>query len=184
MPQIEKYASFAFRRLDIEARGEAIAEVIASSWVAFKRLCEAGKSSLAYPSVLVKYGVAQYFAGRRVGSRTNTKDLTSPAAQAKHGFRVESLTPPGDDGDEAWKALVVEDRRTGPAEVAGLRIDFNDFLGQLLAKKRDIAKDMCEGHNTSELAERNGVSSGRISQLRRELEEAWNQFSETELAAV
>lgn len=78
LPAIERQASYAFRYLEIEARTEAVAEVVANACVAFHRLVEKGKASLAYPTALVRYAVAQFYAGRRVGTPTNTLDVTSP----------------------------------------------------------------------------------------------------------
>ena len=69
MPSIEKQASYAFRHLDFEARAEAIADVIAGAWVAFCRLVEVGKTSLAYPTSLARFAVAQFKEGRRVARR-------------------------------------------------------------------------------------------------------------------
>jgi hypothetical protein len=179
LPGIENHASYAFRHLDIESRTEAVADVIANAWVAFCRLVETGKSSLAYPSVLARYGVAQFNEGRRVGTSTNTRDVTSPAAQRKHGHRIESINTQDDDVD-SWKSIAVEDRTTGPAEVAEFRIDFGDWLDSLPPKHGDMTSQMCEGRSTSELAEHHGVSRGRISQLRRELETSWREFCEVE----
>lgn len=173
LPAIERQASYAFRYLEIEARTEAVAEVVANAWVAFYRLVEKGKSSLAYPTALVRYAVAQFYAGRRVGTPTNTLDATSPAAKKKHGHLVESITPADDD---SWKSLVVEDRRSGPADVAATRIDFGDWLATLPCQRRRMVSQMCEGHSTSELAETYAVSRGRISQIRKELADNWNQF--------
>ena len=157
LPAIERQTSYAFRYLDIEARTEAVAEVVANACVAFHRLVEKGKSSLAYQSALVRYAVAQFHAGRRVGTPTNTLDVTSPAAKKKHGYVVESITPAEDD---SWKSLVVEDQRSGPAEVAATRIDFGDWLATLPNVRRRMVSEMSEGYSTSELAETYSVSRG------------------------
>ena len=180
MPSIKKQASYAFRSLNIESRAEAIADVVANAWVAFCRLAEAGKSALAYPTTLARYAIAQFNAGRRVGTSTYTLDVTSPASTRKHGHHVESITPFDLEEKDSWKAIVVEDRSVGPAEVAELRIDFEDWLRSLSPGHRNLATQMSEGYSTSELAENNRLSRGRISQIRRELEESWRQFSDDE----
>lgn len=173
MPTIERQASYAFRHLDVETKMEAMADVVANTWVAFYRLAEKGKASLAYPTTLVRYAVAQFYAGRRVGTPTNTLDVTSPASKKKHGHLVESITPADED---SWKSLVVEDRRSGPADVAATRIDFGNWLATLPCQRRRMVSQMCEGHTTSELAETYAVSRSRISQIRKELEDNWDQF--------
>ena len=175
LPKIESYANWAFRHLDVEARGNAVSDVIANAWVAFDRLVKAGKSSLVYPTVLARYGVAQFNEGRRVGTSTNTRDVTSPAAKRKHQHQIASINR-CDDDNESWKSIVVEDRSAGPAEIAQVRIDFDAWLDSLTEKQQRAANLMCEGSSTSELSENIGVTSGRISQIRRELEQNWQQF--------
>ena len=64
-----RHAHHALRRMPAEAREDAFAEVVTSCYVAFDRLCSLGKQDLAFPSVLVRIAIAQYFAGRRVGNR-------------------------------------------------------------------------------------------------------------------
>lgn len=177
LPCIEKYASYAFRYLDTEARSEAIADVVANAWVAFSRLLELGKAALAYPTTLAMYAVAQFKEGRRVGTPTNTRDVASPAAKRKHGHEIESLNSYRDD--ESWKSVVVEDRRTGPAELVAFRLDFSDWLDLLPVRQAEIVSKFAEGYSTSELAETFKVSRGRISQLRRELEASWCEFLTT-----
>lgn len=76
LSDIRRHARRALRGTRGEARDDAFAEVVASCYVAFDRLCTLDKQDLAYPSVLVRYAVAQYFAGRRVGNRF--RKSTSP----------------------------------------------------------------------------------------------------------
>ena len=175
MPTIRCHASIAFRHLKSEARDEAIAEVVANAFVAFLRLAELDKLSIAYPTVLARYGVAQYHDGRRVGTQTNTRDVSSPAARRKHGITVESFDG-HNDHDHRWQAATVEDRTSGPAEVASFRIDFDAWLRSLTRRDRRLASDLAIGETTSAAAKTHRISPGRVSQLRRELAKAWEQF--------
>jgi hypothetical protein len=43
---------------------------------------------------------------------------------------------------------------------------------------KQIAKDLAFGCSTSEVAKKYGVTAGRISQLRRSLEESWATFQQ------
>lgn len=177
LPRIEKQANYAFRHLGIEARTEAVADVIANTWVAFCRLVETGKASLAYATSLARFAVAQVNEGRQVGTSTNSLDIASTACKRKHGHRIESITPRSHD--DSWKSVVIECPKSGPAEVAGFRIDFEDWLSSLSPNQYVLVLQMCEGHSTSELAVNHSVSRGRISQIRRELEASWRKFSTT-----
>ncbi len=91
LPSIQRYARISFQHLDSEAREDLVQEVIANSMVAFLRLFNLGKSALAYPSVLARYGVAQAREGRRVGGRLNVNDVMSRYAQRRKGFTVGPL---------------------------------------------------------------------------------------------
>jgi hypothetical protein len=83
---IRRYARCAFRHLGAEQCEDAVEEVIANAAVAFARLAALGKTDLAYPTVLARYGIAQVRDGRRVG------DVLSPYAQRKTCFLVDAVT--------------------------------------------------------------------------------------------
>jgi hypothetical protein len=175
LPAIRRHATIAFRHLNREQRDEATAEVIANALSAFVRLVELGKIQVAYASALARFGVAQFHAGRRVGTKTNTRDVTSPAAQRKHGYTVDRLDR--FDGCEGqWKETIVEDRRAGPAQTAAFRLDYPQWLARLSARDRQIAVHLAEGERTKNIARRFGLTPGRISQLRAELADDWTKF--------
>ena len=83
LPPIRTHARIAFRHLNPEAREEAVAEVIANACRAFVRLVQLGKTDIAYPGVLARYGVAQVNGGRRVGGRLNIQDVSSKYCQRR-----------------------------------------------------------------------------------------------------
>jgi hypothetical protein len=85
--------------------------------------------------------------------------------------------------DDPWQEMLVEDRRSRPADVAALRIDFGDWLRGLSRRVRKIAGLLASGETTGGVARLVGLTCGRISQLRRELERSWRVF-QGELAAT
>ena len=165
LPAITRYASIAFR-LRPEAKAEAVQEVIANSFVAFRRLHELGKLDVAYASVLARYGVAQVRSGRQVGTKLNTNDVSSAYAQRQKRFRVVRLDRHS-QVEGFWRESIVEDRRTGPAETAAMRIDFSEWLDQLPERLRHIAEALGSGDTTGSVAMRVNISPGRVSQIRR-----------------
>jgi len=175
VPAIVIQARFAFRHLKPEAREEAIEEVIANALVAFVRLVQLQKVELAYPSALARYAVAQILDGRRVGNRLNVRDVLSPYAQKEKHIKVERLDR-FDEKDNEWVEAVVEDDRTPIPDQVAFRCDFPAWLDTLPRRNRRIAKTLALNHTTGEVAKRFGVSAGRISQLRRDLERSWQQF--------
>ena len=175
LPTIRRHARFAFQYLRGDDLDDAVTEVVANSLVAFVRLFKLGKTDLAYPTVLARFGVFQVRSGRRVGNRLAGRDVLSPHAQRRHGFTVEQLDQDDAEGS-GWRQLVVEDRRSSPADIAATRIDFSDWLAVLPDRKRHVAEYLAIGETTSDAARKFGVSAARISQLRRELHDSWRQF--------
>lgn len=175
LPAIRKRARIAFHYLDVEARSEAVQEVVAGALAAYVRLVESGRADLAYPTPLATFAIRQFRAGRRVGIKANVKDVTSPYAQIGKGIRVQRLDH-YDTQEEAWKETLIEDRRAGPAQTAAARIDFDQWLCGLAAQRRRIAEVLATGQPTTLAARQFGISPGRISQIRRELKESWERF--------
>ena len=110
LPRIHESASVAFRHLTPEARQEAVQDVTVGALIAFVRLIKLGKARLAFPTVLARYGIAQYRCGRRVGSRLNVRDVSSLFAQRKKKFVVERLDH-FSAKDDVWREALVEDKR-------------------------------------------------------------------------
>jgi len=175
LPRIRAQAQSRFRHLAPEAREEATAEVIASALVSYARLVALGREDRAYATTLVRYAVAQFRAGRRVGCRMNVCDLTSDLCRQKNGVSVERLDC-FDKRSGDWQELVVEDKHSTPAEVATTRIDFRAWLESLPVRTRHVAETLATGEATSHVARMFGCSASRISQLRRELCRAWRVF--------
>ena len=174
LPLIRRIARHAFRGMPGDEREEAVQEVVANCFVAYARLVERGKEDVAYATPLARYAIAQYRAGRRVGSQLNRSDLTSAYCQYHHDLVLESLFHRDDSGQ--WEELVVEDKRSTPADVAAMRLDFKAWLRRLDRPKRTAAKLLASGAATSEAAKQLRLSSARVSQLRRELKDDWAVF--------
>jgi hypothetical protein len=174
LPQVRRHLRFAFRKMPPDERAEATAEAIADVAAAYARLHQRGKANLAFATTLADFAIRHYYAGRRVGNQLNINDATSPYAQRQRGFRVKSLDQRDPSG--AWKEIVVEDRRCTPAEVAASRLDLDDWFDQLPQFKRGIAQTLATGESTGETARRFQVTAGRVSQIRRELEDDWHQY--------
>ena len=175
MPKIETHAKVAFRHLNPEAREEAVQEVICNACCAYVRLVELGKADLAYPLVLARYGVAQTKDGRKVGGHLNCRDVLSAYCQQRKNVSVETMDK-FDKVEDTWQEAIVEDKHAGPAEVATTRLDFAAWLKSLPSRLRRIAKFLAKGETTTAAAQKFCLSAGRISQIRKELHQAWHEF--------
>ena len=168
LPGIVLHARRAFRHLAPEAKEDALAEVVANTLCAYRRLYERGALERAFPTTLADYAVRQYYAGRRVGNRLNGHDLS-----AQHGPRKSGVVR---QSRHDWQDILVEDRQAGPAEVAASRIDMGTWLSSLPKRTRRVAECLATGETTSAVAGMFGLTPGRISQLRAALRQSWYAF--------
>jgi hypothetical protein len=175
LPRIADYLEIAFRDLNRDARAEAVQEGVVNALCAFRRLCERGKAEMAFAAPLARYAALQVREGRQVAVRLNVRDILSRHCRRCKGVRVEQLDC-FDREEMAWREVLVEDRRAGPAATAAVRIDFAAFLASLSEKERKLALALAEGETTGAAARLFRLSAARISQLRRELLEKWNAF--------
>jgi len=175
LPWIETLARRAAKQMPFRLRAEFVADVVAKAWAAFARLVEVDRGETAYATPLARYAIAHVRSGRYVGARQNSEDVMCPRAQRLRGLHVVQIEET-DGRHQTWRDAVVEDYSTPPDEAAAFRIDFPAFLRRLPSRHRRISEELALGHTTQEVAKRFGVSSGRISQLRRELQLAWQSF--------
>ena len=183
IPAIENQTKFAFRHLNREARDEAVQEAICNCCKAFARLVELGKTDVAYASALARFGIRQTNEGRKVGSELNCRDVLSSYGERKRNVVVEHLDQ-YDREEGCWCEILVEDKSIGPAETAIVRIDFATWMHLLPHRLRKIASFLATGETTTAAAKRFRISQGRISQIRRELYDAWRRFQGDEPTSV
>jgi hypothetical protein len=175
LPAIERDIRMAFRHQKGEHYDEAVQEAICHCCLAYARLCQQGRSSVASPTSLARYAVAHYRVGRRVGQSMNIKDVTSTYCQRNTGVCVESLTS-GQKSNAEWQEMLVENRNVTPADLAASRIDYPAWLSSLGSFRRRIAETLATGETTKRTARLFGLSRARISQLRGEFLAAWQAF--------
>jgi hypothetical protein len=149
--------------------------VLAGAFVLYSRLNARGKLHLARATVLARYGVGHYREGRRVGSQLNGNDVMSGRCLRRNGVVVRSLHQ-RNERTGTWREIAVEDRHSTPGEIAGLRIDFANWLETLSTRDRRIAETLALGETTASAARMFRISAGRVSQLRRDLWESWRTF--------
>jgi hypothetical protein len=183
LPTIREQARLAFHSSRPEAREDLIAETVANAFCIYQRLVDRGKQGLAFPTPLAWYAIKRARAGRRVGRKLNVRDITSEYCQHQKAVFVERLDL-RDSRSGAWQEILVEDRHAGPDEIAAARIDVRDWLKSLPKRNRSIAEKLATGESTSFVARLFGMTPGRVSQLRRELENAWLRFQSEPVPAT
>ena len=169
IPELKRRLGTSFRDLDPEAREDSIGEAIVHSLLAYVRLHERGRAQVATASTLAWYAALAVKRGRPAGNRINGEDPLSRYAQLSKGFQLEHR-----HGN--WLDLMVEDKRATIFDQVSAKLDVGAWFGTLSRRMKEIARDLAHGSTTSEVATRYGLSCGRISQLRRELEQSWADF--------
>ena len=79
--------------------------------------------------------------------------------------------------------MLVEDKRAPVPDQVAAKMDVGAWFATLTKRMKEIAKDLAFGFSTSEVAKKHGVTAGRISQMRRMLEESWLMFQGEAVAA-
>jgi hypothetical protein len=175
LPAVRHYAGLAFRHLDSECREESIQNVVCLVCAAVASLAERNKLDVAHPSTLARYAIARTRDGRIFGCPMNCKDVSSELCQRQGRATMERLDN-YDTEEDCWREILVEDRRAGPARIAGIRLDFSAWRRTLPRRARNIVDFLGIGNRSIDAASKFGVSISRVSQLRRELWESWQRF--------
>ena len=178
LPAVEVHAQIQFRKLPAEKREEAIAETIAAACFYFQRAAAQGKLDAVHPTTLADYAVRHTRTGRHVGGiQDRTKDVLSPTCQRQNGIQVESYYATRScHGTDGWRQVAISDRKVPVPDLAAFRIDFARWLKTLTRRDRRIIAAFVAGQGTKFVANRFGLSAGRISQLRRKFETLWAVF--------
>jgi hypothetical protein len=171
LPEIQQRLCSTFRHLDAAAREESIAEGVVHCLLSFARLHEQGRAGVANAASLAWYASLAVKRGRPAANRMNSKEPLSRYAQVGNGIHVEHR--PGN-----WLDLLVEDKRASVPDQVAAKMDVGAWFATLSRRMKQIARDLACGFSTSEVAEKHGVTPGRISQLRRTLEESWFAFQQ------
>jgi DNA-directed RNA polymerase specialized sigma24 family protein len=177
LPRIELHARIYFGHVKCPQRKEdCVQEAVAIAWKWFVRLAERGKDATAFVSALATLAARAVRSGRRVCGQERAKDVLSPLAQRRHGFVVEKLPDYSTlSGTPAEEALRDNTRSEVPAQVA-FRLDFPAWRTTLTDRDRRMADDLMVGERTQDVARRFGISPARVSQKRREFQDAWAAF--------
>ena len=175
LPLIRSQARLAFRRLRPEHKSELVQEVVATAFCAFAALVRRDKANIAYATPLANYAIRQVIAGRRVGTKLNSNDVTSVLAQRRGGFALQTLPSEGFEPD-VWSEILADNTATPVPDQAAFRLDFPAWLRIQNHRKQELARFLAVGNSATEAARRFRVSGARVSQLRGELQASWEEF--------
>jgi hypothetical protein len=189
LPRLRSHGAVFFRAIkDPDRKEELLSEMVALGWLWFLRLAQRGKDATQFTMALARYAAKAVADGRRVTGHEPAKDVLSPRARRRRGFRVEPLhTAPrrpqhslfrlvrGQQERDAYEERLTDNTITPPPDAAAFRIDFPRYLANLSERDRDLALYLSLGHRATQAAARFGMSPGRVTQLRQEWCRQWRR---------
>ena len=175
LPRIQSQAWNAFQGLSFDLRQELQSEVVGHCWQSFLKLFELGKHEEVPPVTLAKFAIRAVRSGRRIGTSLNINDISSDYCQRRIGIRFTSFCMIDQNGDN-WVESLIADERARPDQLVMARIDFAEWLQTLKPLHRKVAEHLSLGESTHSTARIFNMTPGRISQIRRLLEQSWLSF--------
>ncbi|HEY3319581.1 MAG TPA: hypothetical protein VGP72_03785 [Planctomycetota bacterium] len=159
---------------------EALAEMIASSWVNLLQKAQRCGRWLT-PGALAWIAFRRHRSGRVLGRHGNsTKDALGEACYRAGRVHVLRLSAPRGEYAEsdvmAIAAALSTRERESPCVRAATRIDWAAFSLRLERRERRLLKMLVLGFNKSQCARKLGLSSGRISQILRMIAQELRSF--------
>jgi hypothetical protein len=174
LPIVEGYARRVFAWCSPEERDERTAEAVALAFVGYTSLVRRGRDREVTAWSLAFIAARRVKSGRHVGS---SQDKATDVMTKRNGCTVLRYGTMRDLPSELHEALA-ENARSPVPEQAAFRIDFPEFLAKQPGKKRRVATLLAVGNRATDVARTIGVCPSRVTQIRRELCQDWQSFTE------
>jgi hypothetical protein len=189
LPRIELHGHIYFRHLKAHRKADAIQEMRALAWLWYVRLINRGRDTQDFVATFVTLLARAVNSGRRLAGMMKAKDVMNPAAQMRHGFKVEPLpgstrtfhdhlyaSLKGQKLHDAFEERLCDNTVTPVVDQVCFRLDFPAFLETLTPRERRMIATMIRNERTLDLSKEFEVSPSRISQMRREFHDGWKRF--------
>jgi hypothetical protein len=177
LPRIETHARVYFRHLRCtHKKDDAIAETVAVAWKWYVRATQRGKDISQFVGAFASFAARAVRSGRRVCGQEKAKDVLSPLAQMRRSFTVASLPETSSQEGNVFDEALRDNMQTPIPEQVAFRHDFPAWCRTRPDRDRRVIRDLMAGERTMEVADRHGLTAGRISQLRREFHNDWLAF--------
>lgn len=178
LPRIERHARIFFRWVRCwQQREDRVAETIGLAWKWFRRLAERGRDARQFVGVLARYAARAVATGRRLCGQESSRDVLSPSLQQRRGFSIQRLPDFSTLRSHPVAEALQDNTHTEIPEQVAFRCDFPVWRASRTARDQQIMDALLVGEQAQHVAERFGVSVGRISQKRREFAQDWARFT-------
>jgi hypothetical protein len=191
LPRVELHGRIHFRALAPDKKDEVIQEMRALAWKWFLGLRRRNKNPADFMKTFTTFLARAVNSGRRLVGLEKAKDVMNAFTQRRHGFEVEQLPvsprtsheqlysmPNGQDLHDAFEERLRDNTTTPVPDQVQFRVDWPAWLGTLTGRERRIIKAMARNESTKDISREFELSPARISQLRREFHDQWQQFCE------
>ena len=189
LPRIETHGRIYFRHLRSNQKDEVFQEMRALAWLWFVRLAQRGKDAGEFLATFNDFLVRAVSNGRRLLGNEKAKDAMCGQTQKRRGFRVEPLpmdlsasheslysTVHGQREHDAFEERLCDNTLTPVPDQAAFRIDWPEWIRTRSERDRRIIDDLMAGERTFDVSQKHGLSPARVSQLRRQLHDDWEEF--------
>jgi hypothetical protein len=176
LPRLTHHARFYFRFLQCpHHKADAIAEVVALAWRWHLRLVDRGQNPAAAAAGLIVFAARAVACGRRLCGQAKVKDALS----RRQPFLLRRRDQDSGAGQGAEvslaEALAENTRSTIPDQVA-FRLDFPTWCRTRTQRERRMIAALMAGERPLDVARKHGLTTARISQLRREFHADWQHY--------
>jgi hypothetical protein len=198
LPIVERYAPLACRGLKCpHRRDDAAQELRSMVWSWLVRLAQKGRDGTAFIRSLAYLAARAVRSHRKIAGGERAKDVHSPLAQARHGFRVEALpistrrchedihgAVGGQRRLDAYEERLQDNTVTPPDRQCMFRLDYRAWRAQHSQRDKHILDDLAQDETTLDVARKYRLSPSRISQMRRIYLSSWRVFCGDDEPAV
>lgn len=154
-------------REDVQADAQALA------WRWFVEADSRGKNIGDHPMGVAILAVKSALGGRKVSYCSGSRDaMLRRAPTSEWGCGPDDCEQ--DDCGSPWERCIFAERNTwSPGDAAAFRIDWAAFLAQLPARDVSMMDDLIKGMKANVVAEKYGITPGRVTQKRHAWRDAW-----------
>jgi hypothetical protein len=178
LPRIVRHARVVFRFVKCwHTKEDKVQEVRSLCWKWVCALNKVGKAWWQFVSQLAAYACRQVKSGRKVTGNISAKDVMNEITQTRKGFYVGKLPDFSTESANPLSDALTDNTQTPVDEQVAFRLDFPEWRGSYDNRRRRIIDALALGHRTKDVAQKFGMSQGRVSQLRREFMQDWQHFT-------
>jgi hypothetical protein len=177
VPTMRRKARYMWRYMSEDLFNDAFDDLISYCYIEYFKLVQSGRSGNAYATPLAEFSIRHMKEKLKRDALGHAKSLhRNDEHQIVSRDYKKSAHGPHDSwgiscGD--WRDIFTVDGRDNPSDTVPTKVDFDAFLDSLTRRLRLIASRLASGDSTKLLASKLALTSGRISQYRRELESIW-----------